>query len=122
MTLRSNIWDFVIQWKWFVCRCSKRSMYRVLTRFFSSLGGKIQKVMVGVSSADIASLPKRHTGILSFLKVLLRFSQGPGSCGITHRFLAKKSKLTASLLQNSVVRLAFMLGIVQLCVERTESM
>ena len=68
------------------------------------------------------SLPKRHTGILSFLKVLLRFSQGPGSCGITHRFLAKKSKLTASLLQNSVVRLAFMLGIVQLCVERTESM
>ena len=54
--------------------------------------------MVGVSSADIAPLPKRHTGILSFLKVLLRFSQGPGSCGITHRFLAKKSKLTAGLL------------------------
>ena len=37
---------------WFVCRCYKRSMYRVLSRI-SSLGGKIQKVMVGVSSAEI---------------------------------------------------------------------
>ena len=31
--------------------------------------------MVGVSSADIAPLPKKHTDILSFLKVFLRFSE-----------------------------------------------